>query len=174
MTGIQEARVESERAECALSLTECLRAGELFAGLSDDILERIAALCQEETYCPGAAIFSEGDEAQKLYILQEGVVALRVQPASGAKSIVVQPIEKRCGIFGWSGMVEPNIYTASAVCATDVKVIAVDGKKLMAVFEDFPAAGLVVMRRLATVIGSRLRTAWEHVMTDVYLASQRF
>lgn len=156
-----------------MNASECLRTGGLFAGLSDPILDRITAFCREETFQAGAVIFSEGDEARTLYILQEGVVTIRIQPAAGAKSIVVEPIEK-CGVFGWSALVEPNVYTASAVCATDAQVIAIDGQKLIATLKEFPSAGLVVMQRLAATISSRLRRTWGHLKEDVYLASYRF
>jgi len=155
-------------------LIEYLRTGDLFAGLSDQILERIAACCRLQAYSAGTVLFSEGDPAPWLYILQEGIVIIRVQHASGGKSIVVQPIEKKSGVFGWSALVEPNTYTAEAVCTTNVKVIAIDGKKLMALLEEFPSVGLVVMRRLASIISSRLRRAWEHLKEDVHLADYHF
>lgn len=164
----------TERVERGSNLVECLRTGELFAGLDDEVLERIAALCQEEVHSAGTVFFSEGDQAERLYILQEGIVAIRIQRVPGAESIVVQPIEKKCGVFGWSGLAEPNIYTASAVCATDAKVIVIDGRKLTALLEEFPSVGFVVMRRLAAVIGSRLRRTREHLTKDVHLASFRF
>jgi CRP-like cAMP-binding protein len=160
--------------EGRLSLIEHLRTGDLFAGLSDPLLEKIAALCQEQVHSAGRVLFSEGDPAQWLYILQEGIVIIRIQPAPGGKSIVVQPIEKKSGVFGWSALVEPHAYTAAAVCTTDVKLIAIDGKKLMALLEESPSVGLVVMRRLASIISSRLRRAWEHLKEDVYLGDYRF
>jgi CRP-like cAMP-binding protein len=155
-------------------MIEYLRTGALFSGLSDPLLEKIAALCQEQVHSAGTVLFSEGDPAQWLYILQEGIVIIRIQSAPGGKSIVVQPIEKKSGVFGWSALVEPNTYTAEAVCTTNVKLIAIDGKKLMALLEESPSVGLVVMRRLAAIISSRLRRAWEHLKEDVHLGDYRF
>ena len=155
-------------------LIECLQTSDLFAGLGDEMLARIATLCQEEPYKAGSVIFSEGTQADKLYILWKGIVIIRIQPTPGAKSIVVQPIEKKSGVFGWSGLADPSIYTASAICATDVNVISVDGEKLMALLEEFPSAGLVVMRRLVAIIGSRLRRTREYLKEDVHLASYHF
>lgn len=160
--------------EQGLGLIECLQTSDLFAGLGDETLARIAALCQTEFYQAGAVIFSEGDPADKLYVLIEGIVTIRIQPAPGGKSFVVQPIEKKAGVFGWSGLADPSIYTASAVCATDARVIAIDGEKLMALLEESPSAGLVVMKRLVTIIGTRLRRTREYLKEDVYLASYHF
>jgi len=171
---IQEAILATERTEREQGLIECLQTSDLFGELEDEVLEKIAALCHEEIHSAGTALFSEGDRAQKLYILREGVVAIRIQPTAGARSVMVQPIEEKCGVFGWSGLAEPNIYTASAVCATDVKVIAISGGELMALLEQFPLAGLMVMRKLAAIIGSRLRRTREHLTKDVHLTSYRF
>jgi len=160
--------------EQGLGLTECLQTSDLFAGLGDETLARIAALCQTESYKAGAVIFSEGDPADKLYILNEGIVTIRIQAAPGGKSLVVQPIEKKAGVLGWSGLADPSVYTASAVCATDVRVIAIDGEKLMALLREFPSAGLEVMKRLVAIIGSRLRRTREYLKEDVHLASYHF
>jgi len=155
-------------------LIQFLQTSDLFAGLGEEMLAKIAVLCQTESYKAGAMIFSEGDPADKLYILSEGIVTIRIQPAPGGKSVVVQPIEKKAGVFGWSGLADPRIYTASAVCATGVQVVAIDGDKLMALLEEFPSAGLVVMKRLVAIIGSRLRRTREYVKEDVHLASYHF
>ena len=155
-------------------LIECLQTSDLFAELGDEMLSRIAALCQTESYQAGAVIFSEGDPADRLYVLIEGIVTIRIQSGPGGKSLVVQPIEKKAGVFGWSGLASPTIYTASAVCATDVRVIAIDGEKLMALLEEFPSAGLEVMKRLVAIIGARLRRTREYLREDVYLSSYHF
>ena len=163
-----------KNAEQGSGLIACLQTSDLFAGLGDETLARIAALCQMGSYKAGAVIFSEGDSADKLYILNEGIVTIRIQAAPGDKSFVVQPIEKKAGVFGWSGLADPTVYTASAVCATDVRVIAIDGEKLMALLEEFPSAGLEVMKRLVAIIGSRLRRTREYLKEDVHLASYHF
>jgi CRP/FNR family cyclic AMP-dependent transcriptional regulator len=160
--------------EQGMDLISDIRTSDLFAGLDDALLERIAALCQERAYEAGAVIVSEGDPADKIYIVQEGIVTVRIQPAASVKSIVVEPIEKTNGVFGWSALTEPFVYTASAVCATDARVIGIDGKKLMALLEENPLAGFIVMKKLAVIISSRLRRTWDHLREDVYLASYRF
>jgi CRP-like cAMP-binding protein len=151
-----------------------IRTSDLFAGLDDTSLERVAQFCQVEAYKAGTVIFSEGDHAYKIYLLQEGVVTVRIQATTSGKSIVVEPVEKTNGVFGWSALTEPYVYTASAVCATDARVIGIEGEGLMAFLEENPSTGFVVMKRLAVIISSRLRRTWDHLREDVYLASYRF
>ncbi len=164
----------NENTDHELGLIEFLRHSELFAGLNDDMLRKIALLCRQDSYRAKTVLFAEGDSADKVYMLQEGIVVIRIQPAPDANSIVVQPVEKKYSVFGWSGLAEPNVYTATAVCATEAKVVTIDGKELMALLEEYPSVGLVVMRRVAAIISARLRHTREHLTRDVHLASRHF
>lgn len=148
-----------------MAMVDILRNSELFRGLSDEVLKRIASICSEETYRRGATIFSEGKDAERLFILEEGLVVLRIQPAAQEKSIMVTAIKEPGRIFGWSSLVEPAQYTASAVCMEDSKVLALKGKDLLALLEESPAVGLTVMRRLAGIVSSRLRSTREQLIS---------
>lgn len=139
-----------------MTLIDILKSSKLFNGLSDEVLEKIAGICREESYKRGATIISEGDRAQNLYILEEGLVAIRIQPAA-QESIMVSALKEKGQIFGWSALVEPGKYSASAVCLEDSKVIVIQAATLLALLEEFPAVGFVVMRKLVAIVGSRLR-----------------
>jgi len=139
-----------------MALLDTLKSSKLFNGLSDELLEKVARLSQKRSYPRGATIISEGEKAQELYILEEGLVAIRIQPAT-RESIMVSVLKEKGQIFGWSALVEPQKYSASAVCMEDSTVIAIKAADLLALLEQFPAAGFVVMRRLAAIVSSRLR-----------------
>jgi len=132
---------------------------ELFGGLSRDSLDRIATLCQEAEYPRGATIFVEHSPAQRLYILEYGLVTLRIETPAGEEKMMVTAIRDRGEVFGWSALVEPHIYTSTAVCLEPCKVAAVDGPALLRMLEENPAEGFLVMRRLAALVASRLRKA---------------
>ncbi len=163
-----------EHADQESSIVEFLRNSELFAGLSNEILEKIAPLCRQEPHSAKTVLFSEGDPANKVYMLKEGIVVIRIQPAPEVQSIVVQPVEEKYSLFGWSGLAEPNVYTATAACATDAQIVTIEGRELMALLEEHPSIGMVVMRRVAAIISARLRRTREHLTQDVHLASRHF
>ena len=148
-----------------MALLDTLKSSKLFNGLSDEALGRIAGLCHKEAYDRGTTIFSEGEEAQKLFILEEGLVVLRIQPAAQERNIMVTAIKEEGQIFGWSSLVEPAQYSASAVCMEDSKVLAIKGKDLLALLEESPAVGFVVMKRLAGIVSSRLRSTREQLIS---------
>lgn len=148
-----------------MALVDDLRGSELFKDLSDEVLEKIASICQEETHNRGTTIFLEGAEAQNLYILKEGLVILRITPATNMeRTIMVAAIKERGQVFGWSSLVEARQYTSTAVCMEDAKVLTIKGAELLALLEKMPAAGFLVMRRLASIASSRLRSTREQLI----------
>jgi signal transduction histidine kinase/CRP-like cAMP-binding protein len=132
----------------------------IFEGLTDSQLERIAALCQEEVYESGVEIFREGEEAKYLYLLLVGTAALemRIQawPQEHPKRTVIDVIT-RGEPFGWSALVEPHILTLSAKTLEQSRVIVIKGADLYRLFERDQQMGYLVMERLTSVVGGRLR-----------------
>ena len=80
---------------------------------------------------------------------------------------MVAAIKEKGRVFGWSSLVETRQYTSSAVCMEDSKVLTIKGKDLLALLEKMPAAGFVVMRRLAGIASSRLRSTREQLIATL-------
>ena len=49
---------------------------EFFMGLDESNIDRIAGLCQVETYKPGEYVFRQGDFGEHLYVIAEGRIFL--------------------------------------------------------------------------------------------------
>jgi CRP-like cAMP-binding protein len=130
---------------------------ELFEGLSDEQLAAIAELCEEVTCQQGKVLFWESEDAEKLYVLLAGEITIFIQLSSRPERVTMSVINEPGQIFGWSGLVAPFYYTASALCESDCRVLAVDGASLMQALEQDPEMGFVVIRRLSEVISKRMR-----------------
>jgi CRP-like cAMP-binding protein len=137
---------------------------ELFKGIASHIIDEIAELATEETFPLGHALFRKGDVADYLYILEEGAVNIVIQE----QGHISFPVNQLGRVLGWSALVEPNRYTATAECVKDSKVIKIDGGRLMRILEKHPREGMTIMRRLAGVIATRLVKSYQEVS-----ASQR-
>jgi CRP-like cAMP-binding protein len=125
---------------------------DLFKDLDIKILEQIAdTACTDASFDKGTIIFNEGDSADYLFILYEGVVDLTV----GGKKTVYSLTDKS-DIFGWSSLVENAAYTATAIANTDIEAVKINSRKLNRVFNANPVSGLLVYRRLSTVFNKRL------------------
>jgi CRP/FNR family cyclic AMP-dependent transcriptional regulator len=125
---------------------------DLFKDLDFKVMEEIAdTACTEVSYDKGTVIFSEGDSANALFFLYEGVVDLKV---GGEKT--VYSLTEKSDIFGWSSLVANENYTATAIANTDILAIKIDARKLDRVFNANPLFGLEIYRRLSAVFNKRL------------------
>jgi CRP-like cAMP-binding protein len=142
-----------------MATTASLAEFPLFRNLPDSLLAKIAALGKELSFSQGDTIFREGEGADKLHFLLEGGVLLKVKLTSRPESITVSAVSQRFESFGWSGIVPPYHYTASAVCETDCRILTIPGDSFMKLLEENPSAGFAVMQRLTELVSSRLRNS---------------
>jgi len=142
-----------------MTIIDALKSSEVFEGLETRFLEKVSRLCRGESYKKGDVIFKEGDEAAELYILTEGRVVLEmdVRPVPDRPAIptAVEVVEKG-DCFGWSAVVEPYIFTLSARCMTNCRVLAIKGDILRKVMNDDLGLGYKLMERIARLIALRL------------------
>jgi CRP/FNR family cyclic AMP-dependent transcriptional regulator len=131
----------------------------LFRNLPESLLDNIAALGEELSFSQGDSIFREGEQADKLHFLLEGEVFLKVKLTSRPESITVSVVNQKFESFGWSGIVPPYHYTASAICETGCRVLTIPGDKFMELLDENPMAGFTVMKRLTELVSSRLRNS---------------
>jgi CRP-like cAMP-binding protein len=133
-----------------------LKEFELFKGLTDSDLERIAELCHLYTLHEGDRILEEGTKATNLHICCSGkvdIVTWIKKPWN--KYVRVHQAQPR-EVFGWSALVAPYTYSASAICAEDGEEIRIRGTDLLALFHQQPHIGYTIMENLAADIGARL------------------
>ncbi|GAB4504692.1 MAG: hypothetical protein Fur0043_16860 [Anaerolineales bacterium] len=131
----------------------------LFKDLPEEFVTKLAPLCQEETFRAGEVIFREGTQADQLHFLLEGSLVLKVQLTSRPESITVSAVNRKYESFGWSGLVPPHHYTASAICEQDCHVLTIPGAALMELLKQNPMAGFLIMQRIAEMIANRLHTS---------------
>jgi CRP-like cAMP-binding protein len=106
-------------------------------------------------------LFKDRDEAERLYIIVEGRVRLVVKNGGTLNFSLTEQGD----IFGWSCMVESGRYTASGVCATDLRAVKIEREKLDKIFSLYPDVGVKVLRRLAGVFSKRLSNAYQNLLS---------
>ena len=128
----------------------------LFKGLDDGELARMVELCSECTLNKGERIFSEGTRATHLHLCRSGKVDIVIwvrEPWN--KNVTVHTAEPG-ELFGWSAVVAPYTYTASAECVEAGEEIRITGSELLELFDRNPHMGLVVWGNLGAEISARL------------------
>ena len=135
---------------------EILKEFALFEGVNDEVLKDIAELCHERSYREGDSCFLQGRKATELYLCRSGRVDVTVQVREPWGMEVTVHTARAGELFGWSAMLEPYVYTASAKCQERTEVICINRSDLTNFFRKKPEVGYLVMTNLGAVISSRL------------------
>ena len=96
----------------------------------------------------GEVIFTEGDPAQELYVIQRGQVEIRKDGR------LLDTLTEKT-IFGEMALIDHAPRAATAVAATDVVLVPVGEKQFLFLVRETPYFALNVMR----VLARRLRSA---------------
>jgi len=135
---------------------EALLPPNVFRSLSEEQKRQLRSLGRVETYEADATICSQGTEARKLYLVEEGQVAVEYNPPGGTRIPVT--IVSAGGAFGWSALVRPYLLTATVVALCKTRVLGIERDALMALMRADPKMGIAVMEDVASVAASRLRS----------------
>lgn len=135
---------------------ETLRRFPLFGGLDEGMLKQIAMLGNEQTVGADEWLFREGDDADTLFLVLDGVVELTINMDEKGKRVEQISTHGAPAVVGWSALVEPNICTLGGRAIQEVKVAAIDAVSLRGLLDDNPTAGYQLMKNLARVVGERL------------------
>jgi len=128
-----------------------LRKVDILQGLAEEELKSIAQYFEEENFKAGVTLCEEGTNADRLYVLEQGKVSINSK--KGGQYDIDMPGK----IVGWSFLVPPFLYTASAVTKTPSKVLVIKSPDFYYVIHKEPNMGMKVINNLAQVIASRCR-----------------
>jgi CRP-like cAMP-binding protein len=139
---------------------------ELFDSLDEGELQVLADQlgdnCCLESYQAGDHVFNQGELSSNLYVIVSGQVVLQRTINLGDK-VANRPLGllSKGRAMGWSALLYgPRYATASAVCRQASEVITIEGDRLRSALEGHPVIGFKVMDRLASLLGDRLRAAY--------------
>ena len=155
--------------EAEVITPEILRTFPLFAGLSETELRSLSIIANKTSFQRGDTIFKQNQPAHTLYLLLDGWVDIVVNTDTQADHHELVTTLSPGDIFGWSAVVDPYRYTASATCASPVEAIEFKGSDLLGLFELDPRLCCIIMRRVCQVVANRLR-ATRLQMVNLFMA----
>ena len=133
---------------------------ELLVTLSKEEINPIISLCHTEQYQPGEAIFHQGDQGNKIYIIKEGQVSLEHSVDLGDRKarLSISILGPGRALGSWLTLLgESHCLMSSALCTRKTEVIAIGGHDLREELRKNLPAGFKVMERLAYILRDRLR-----------------
>ena len=127
------------------------------------MLAKLLPIITVQTFEEEDIIFSQGQPAERFYMLRRGKVLLEQQIVEKV-TVFVGSIEPGYS-FGWSAMLEGGIYSADAVCAEPCEVFSFKRQEINVLIEENPVLGLRLYRRLLVVLKKRFDYRTEQFRT---------
>jgi CRP/FNR family cyclic AMP-dependent transcriptional regulator len=134
---------------------EWLKKTELFGNLKESQLDALLSRSSVEAFPEGKTIFRQGEDANHLYILIEGMVDISVK--TGEKfDFLTSKIEKEGAAFGIPSLIEPFRYNVTATCLKPSKLLVINAGRVRMDMEKDPEMGMEIMKKLASIYFNRL------------------
>ncbi len=144
---------------------EILSSHPVFREFDKDTLELLAGCARNEHFKAGQTIYSEGDSADKIYILRQGDIAVEISNPQ-TKPLIVETLHDG-DILGWSWLVPPYRHMSDARAVTDVRAVSLDATCLRGKCEDNPVLGYEMFKHWLPPMAARMR-AMRMQLLDLY------
>jgi len=141
---------------------EVLRKSALFSELDDERLSLVENICTPEVFEPGTIICKQGQKVDKIYVIEEGMVAiiLEVGPLSQRQVQAASNFDVVC----WSAMIRPYISMATGKAVERTKVLTFDAKELGRLLHREPKVGYKVGQSISCIVAGRLQHAYTQLL----------
>jgi len=145
---------------------QVLKGFGLFKGLVDSELDKIAELCKERSLKQGERIFAEGTRATDVHLCRSGKVDIMIWVREPWNRNVIVHRAEAGELLGWSALVVPYTYTASAECVEAGQEIYIKGSGLLDLFDQDAHMGYAVMRNITGDVSTRLTQTRQRLSTE--------
>jgi CRP-like cAMP-binding protein len=132
---------------------------DLFTGLSEEMLERVAQLCRPVDYPAGTVIIERGASSDNFYLIREGTVKIDTAPEdqagnfSNAATIILGTGQS----IGEMGLVDNGLRSATVKANTDTNLLVLNCQQFRNLCEADINFGYQMMRNIAIDLSFKLR-----------------
>jgi CRP/FNR family transcriptional regulator, cyclic AMP receptor protein len=144
------------------SIPDVLEQADIFADLRPTQLALIASISRIHEYSAAELIFEENSDSNELYVIVDGEVDLKVDPAllgeqAGSRPVTLTTL-RRGQSFGEMALVDLGLRSATACSAQhETRVVIIPRDRLMELCQQHPDLGYVLMRNLAADLAAKIR-----------------
>ena len=132
---------------------------DLFRNMANEVVEELITVMEDVSYNSGEVVFSEGDPADDLYVLQSGALNLFMAGTRQATCIAIKAGEA----VGWSSLVDRKTYSATVQCAEASRLFKINKTKLDRLLRQYPSTGLRFYKNLAGLVGERVIKCYQEI-----------
>jgi CRP-like cAMP-binding protein len=128
---------------------------DIFEGLTEEELRRVAAICREAKYAKGQIVTSQGEEGDEMFIVRDGLVEVTVGEAGEGPRTVVNLGTGQ--VVGEMALVDRGPRSATVRCVTDATLNVIERDAFENLCQSSAQIGMVVYRNLAADLSFKLR-----------------
>ncbi|MEU6376083.1 cyclic nucleotide-binding domain-containing protein [Streptomyces sp. NPDC046909] len=132
------------------------KATKLLTALPPPQQERLMALAREISFPEDTRIFEAGDTADRFWVIRSGAVSLD-QRVTSLQRVTVASLGSG-DLLGWSWLFPPHQWDFGAVAFSPVRAYEFDASAVLALCEEDPQLGLILVRSVAEILAHRLET----------------
>jgi len=138
-----------------MDTVELLKGADIFEGLTEQQLRRVAAICREAKYAKGQIVTSQGEEGDEMFIVRDGLVEVTVSEAGEGPRTVVNLGTGQ--VVGEMALVDRGPRSATVRCVTDATLNVIERDAFENLCQSSAQIGMVVYRNLAADLSFKLR-----------------
>ncbi len=133
--------------------------------LTDEMLKKLIPITEMLLFDKNEKIFKQDETADRLYLLQKGKVLLENR-ITDKITIALSSIKPGYS-FGWSAMLNDDVYSSDAICADHSVVYSFRASKLKKIMTEDHSLGFIINQRLLNVIKKRYDARTEQFVKTI-------
>ncbi len=135
--------------------------------LTDEMLDKLIPITETLFYEKNDVVFRQEEKADRLFLLKRGKVLLEYRIT---ETMTVSMSSIKPGFsFGWSAMLDDDVYSSDAICADPCEVISFKESALKRVMQEDHSLGFIISQRLLYVIKKRYDIRTEQFVKTIKL-----
>ena len=123
-----------------------------FEDIDADLVREIDRISSVRSFKAGDTIFTKGNTAEHLFILEQGQIDLLMQSKNDTRF----NLNRTGDVFGWSSLVENGVYTSTATCQSDASIRCIPKSDMDPIFEKNSRAAVRIYRKIGDIFSKRM------------------
>lgn len=157
------ANIFKRRSNLQETTLQILRSVPLFQGMNRSELYEFEKIFHRRFFKADEIIFWEGEPGVGMYIIEDGLVAIFKDSASGEREELARLGKGE--FFGELALLDESPRSASAIALEDTKILGLFRPDLMSLINRKPRLGNKFLLHLASLIGERLKHTNEELQS---------
>lgn len=147
------------------SNTAVIKKATIFSGLSEEQLQKLAAVGEPRTCAAGSTIFEEGSKGDEFYLVESGAVEISKNIAGGRKKVLTRVESGE--VFGELTLFDQSPRSATATADGECRLLVFREDRFNKLLNSDSEVSFPVLSALLRLLCQRIRTSNEKMKEGV-------